>query len=69
MPMARGHIAVTRKLLLRTYWNQVNLRTAYQYQKIMCFYVWRETDENVSDDIHIAIVENEHTPQICYICM
>ena len=28
--IARRHIAVTRKLLLRTYWNQVNLRTAYQ---------------------------------------
>ena len=26
-----------------------------------------ETDENVSDDIHKDIVENEHTPQICYI--
>ena len=26
-----------------------------------------ETDENVSDDIHIDIVENEHISQICYI--
>ena len=63
--IARGHIAVTRKLLLRTYWNKVNLRTAYQFQKITCFDVLEETDE-MSDVIHIDTVENEHTPQICY---
>ena len=31
------------------------------------FICLEETDKNVSDDMHIDIVENEHTPQICYL--
>ena len=66
--IAKGHFAVTRKLLLRTYCNQVNLRTAYQYQKIRLLRCLEESDENVSDDIQIdIIVENEHISQIIYI--
>ena len=64
--ITKGHFAVTRKLLLRTYCNQVNLRMAYQYQKIMCFDVWRK-HEILSDGIHIDAVENEQISQICYI--
>ena len=66
--IARGHIAATSKLLLRTYWNQMKLTTAYhavpEDNVLRCL---EETDENLSDDIHIDKVENEHTPQIGYI--